>query len=119
MRLSVTDREILKIYTAEFEFPSQAGPESKLYQSVEVAVRSLLSGRHENFDIHLLNNPSSSQLELRVSVEHAGDTLKAEYVIKTLAKGNTVAYGGLEENDRQIFQFQDRLAEHILTALPK
>lgn len=117
--LSATDRKVLKIYAAGFEMPSKPGQQNNLYKSIEISVRSLLSGRYENVDIHLLNNRSFAQLELLVRVEHSEGRIYAGYVINALPTGNTVAYGGIEENDSNIFQLQDRLARQILTALPE
>ena len=115
----VAERIILKLYVTEFEFHPQHGEKKKLVKSIEIAVRSLLSGRYEGVDIHLQKERTSAQLELLVSIEHQGNSLLTGYIIKGLPQGKTLAYGGFEVDDSKIFQLQDRLAEQVLTALPE
>jgi hypothetical protein len=116
---STTDRKILKVFVAEFDLRSHQQKKSKLLQSIELSVRSMLSGRHGALNIHLLNQRSSAQIELLVSIEQIANRLQTGYVINSLPQGNTLAYGGFGEDESRVFHLQDRLAEQILAALPE
>jgi len=114
---STIDRKVLKVFVAEFDLRSQHQQKSKLLQSIELSVRSILSGRHGAMNIHLLNQRSLAQIELLVSIEQISNRLQARYIISALPQGNTLAYGGFEEDESRVFHLQDALSEQILTVL--
>jgi TolB-like protein len=117
MGLSITDRKVLKVYVAEFNLGTQHSQKSEVLQSIELGVKSILSGRHGAIDIHLLKQRSAAQFELLLSIERVANRLQAEYTINALPRGNTLAYGRFEEDESKIFHLQDVLSEQILTVL--
>jgi hypothetical protein len=114
---SVPVRKVVKLYLARFELQTQDDLQNELLESIEVAVRSVLSGGHEFYDLHLLNKRSSAPIELLVTIKQVSGKIQAGYTINGLPEGETLAYGGFEEDESRAFYIQDRLSDQILSAL--
>ena len=109
--------KVIKLYVAEFQLHTANNRQHEFPESIEVAVRSLISGRHEQYELHILNRRSDAEMELLVTIKKLPGRIQAGYIINGLPDGETLAYGGFEEDESRMFYIQDRLSAEILSSL--
>jgi adenylate cyclase len=116
---SVPGRKVINLYLPQFKQQAMDSKHRSLLQSTEFTVRSRLAGKHNFFNLHLLQKRSFASIELLVTIKQVTGRIQAEYILNSLPDGKNLASGRVEEDEKKVFYLQHQLAEQILATLNK
>lgn len=90
------------------------GDNDKYRASLVMNIQSRLAQFNE---IHLNENREAASFELLISMSRDVDTIRLHYNINSLPDEKAVAEGYIEEQEHQLFELQDRIADIIIRLL--
>jgi len=119
MDFSTQARDVINLYVPAFLNQTQDNERIIHLESIEMAVRSRLSGAHGVFDLVLISDRSSAIAELLVKLHQKSGNINADYILSSLPAELILASGRVEQDSSSIFRLQDRLSDHVLGNINK